>query len=87
MLPSFSSMLKAETRHHMNVELTKLSGLLAIYRAENGEYPSQLEQLVPNTRRKSPKILRLAGRLSFEKLMTLSCYMVPEKMAKTTAVH
>jgi hypothetical protein len=39
----------------MNVELTKLSGLLAIYRAENGEYPSQLEQLVPKYAAQIPK--------------------------------
>lgn len=55
MLPSYSSMLKAESRHHANVELTKLSGLLSIYRAENGEYPSQLEQLVPKYVAQIPK--------------------------------
>lgn len=55
MLPSFSSMLQMERRHHMKVELTKLSGLLALYRAENGEYPSQLEQLAPKYVAQIPK--------------------------------
>ncbi len=47
MLPSLSAAMSAEDRGATQLELTRLAAALAVYRAEQGEYPEQLADLVP----------------------------------------
>jgi len=47
LLPAANAAAQAEARAAMTLELTKLGFLLAAYRAENGRYPQQLSDLVP----------------------------------------
>ncbi len=47
MLPSLSGTISAEDRGATQLELTRLAAALAVYRAEQGEYPQQLADLVP----------------------------------------
>lgn len=46
-LPALEAAFRAEDRANTQLELTRLAAALAVYRAEEGEYPEALEQLVP----------------------------------------
>ena len=48
MFRSMSGMLRGEAVLDTEIQITKLSGLLAIYRAEHGEYPTTLAKLAPD---------------------------------------
>ena len=47
-LSPLSACLSIQDRVKTESNLTKLVAALAVYRTENGEYPEQLEQLVPD---------------------------------------
>jgi hypothetical protein len=46
-LPALSAATNAEDRTNTQLELARLAAALAVYRAEHGEYPQQLGDLVP----------------------------------------
>jgi type II secretory pathway pseudopilin PulG len=46
-LPALNSAMNAQDRGNTTLELTRLAAALAAYRAEHGEYPQQLDDLVP----------------------------------------
>ncbi|MEM8945026.1 MAG: hypothetical protein AAGD11_07570 [Planctomycetota bacterium] len=52
--PAAEAASNAEDRAYTQLELTKLAAALAVYRAEQGEYPEKLEQLVPSVIPKLP---------------------------------
>lgn len=45
--PATHALLEAVDRGQANLELTRLAAALAVYRAEHGEYPNRLDDLVP----------------------------------------
>lgn len=47
-LPVFPASLKAEDRAIVQLDMVRVAAALAVYRAERGEYPERLEQLVPD---------------------------------------
>jgi hypothetical protein len=57
MMPALEAALKAEERATVLLDLTRVAAALAVYRAENGEYPEKLEQLVPSVLEKLPEDL------------------------------
>lgn len=57
MMPALDAALTAEDRAVVMLELTRVAAALTVYRAEHGEYPDQLEQLVPNILEKLPEDL------------------------------
>jgi hypothetical protein len=46
-LPALNAAMEAQDRANAIFELTRLAAALAVYRAEHGAYPENLEQLVP----------------------------------------
>ena len=48
MLPALDAATKAEDRGQALLDLTRTAAALAVYRAEQGEYPAKLNQLVPS---------------------------------------
>jgi len=47
LFPAISSIPAAEREENVRVDMTATAAALALYRVENGEYPEQLEALVP----------------------------------------
>lgn len=52
--PAFYATLEAQDRGTATLELTQLAAALAVYRAEHGEYPERLDELVPDILPKLP---------------------------------
>lgn len=57
MLPALNASLKAQDRAIAVLDLTRVAAALAVYRAEQGEYPEELAQLVPSVLDKVPSDL------------------------------
>jgi hypothetical protein len=55
MMPALDAAISAEDRAVVLLDLTRVAAALAVYRAENGEYPDKLEQLVPGILEKLPE--------------------------------
>jgi hypothetical protein len=53
-LPAISAATEAEDRANTVLELTRLAAALAVYRAEHGEYPEKIDDLVPGVIEKLP---------------------------------
>jgi hypothetical protein len=54
MLPALNASMKAQDRAIVLLDLTRVAAALAVYRAEQGEYPEKLTQLVPSVLDKVP---------------------------------
>ena len=59
--PAARDAAESEMRTAQNFELTRIGFLLAVYRADQGRYPTQLSELTPKYACKSPWISSLAG--------------------------
>lgn len=57
MMPALNAAVAAEERAEAFLDLTRVAAALAVYRAEHGEYPEQLEELVPSVLEKLPEDL------------------------------
>ncbi len=54
MLPASQAVFNAEDRNRAQLEMTIVTAALAVYRIEHGEYPEQLDELVPSVLPKLP---------------------------------
>ena len=61
MLPALDGAVRAEDRAIVQLDLARVAAALAVYRAERGEYPERLEQLVPEVLETVPED-RYAGK-------------------------
>jgi hypothetical protein len=57
MMPALDAAISAEDRAVVLLDLTRVSAALAVYRAEHGEYPEKLDNLVPSILEKLPEDL------------------------------
>jgi hypothetical protein len=55
MMPALDAAISAEDRAVVLLDLTRVAAALAVYRAEQGEYPDKLDQLVPGILEKLPE--------------------------------
>lgn len=53
-LPALSAAINAEERANTTLDLEQLAAALAVHRAEHGNYPAKLEELVPSAIEKLP---------------------------------
>ena len=54
LFPAMDAALTAQDRANTRIELTRLAAALAVYRAEQGQYPAKLDDLVPSVLDKLP---------------------------------
>jgi hypothetical protein len=57
LMPALEAALKAEERATVFLDLTRVAAALAVYRAEHGEYPEKLDDLIPSVLEKLPEDL------------------------------
>jgi hypothetical protein len=55
LMPALDAAISAEDRAVVLLDLTRVAAALTVYRAENGEYPDKLEQLVPGILEQLPE--------------------------------
>jgi hypothetical protein len=67
MLPALEAATKAQDRAVTTLDLTRVAAALAVYRAEQGEYPEKLEQLVPSVLNKVPDDLYSGNPFIYER--------------------
>ncbi len=67
MLPALNASMKAQDRAIAVLDLTRVAAALAVYRAEQGEYPEKLAQLVPSVLDKVPNDLYSDKPFSYER--------------------
>ncbi|HEX3602082.1 MAG TPA: hypothetical protein VHU84_18150 [Lacipirellulaceae bacterium] len=54
LMPAFVNVLDAQDRQDTKLDLIRLAAALAVFRAEHGNYPAKLEELVPTVLEKLP---------------------------------
>lgn len=67
MVSALDASTKAEDRSRTWLDLTRIAAALAVYRAENGDYPEQLDQLVPGVLAKVPTDLYTGMSFHYER--------------------
>jgi hypothetical protein len=67
MMPALEAALKAEERATVFLDLTRVAAALAVYRAEHGNYPDKLEDLVPSVLEKLPEDLYSGNPYKFSR--------------------
>jgi hypothetical protein len=66
-LPAVTAATNAEDRANTTLELTRLAAALAVHRAEHGDYPEKLDELVPRALDKLPVDLYNSSPFSYKR--------------------
>jgi hypothetical protein len=67
LMPSVTSVIEAQQRDCVGLTLTRTAAALAVYRGQQGEYPSALDALVPALLDEVPRDLYGQGTLVYER--------------------
>lgn len=70
LLPAMDAAFTAQDRENTRLDLTRLAAALAVYRAEQGEYPAKLEDLIPGVLDKLPVDLYNAKPFIYKRIDT-----------------